>query len=626
MGVLPSHRPLAFGLTQLGRATSWLSFCRFILHSPDGGKRAVQLCSLEPLHFSGFVTPLQERFSCMFSSHSSHRPLAFGLTQLGRATSWLSFCRFILHSPDGGKRAVQLCSLEPLRFSGFVTPLRERFSCMVFEDVDADLLRFGERTGKELWALSRECERNQPSLVQFDAWGQRDDQVITCNAWKELKAIGAEEGIVGLAYQRKHGQWSRLHQIAKMFLFHPSSAFVTCPFAMTDGAAKTIEALQLRGVPEIKEAFSRLTSMDRSNFWTSGQWMTERGGGSDVANGTETIAIQQPGDGTRFKLYGYKWFSSAIDADVTFTLARIRDGDGNTSAGTKGLSMFFAKLRDEEGRLNNMEVMKLKNKLGTKQLPTAELLLDGLDAILVSEPGHGVASISQMLTVTRLHSAIGAISAARRLMQLCRDYSCRRSAFGMMIKDSPLHMLNLSSLEIQIRAGELFLLDVSRYLGADDVGLLQKDESILFRLLTPVLKAFYAKTMVNVCCELMEAFGGQGYIEDTGIPCLVRDAQVHSIWEGTTNVLSLDVLRVLAKTKGEVLLIFNERIKRMTLDVKNAVEKRGLSDCSEALVTATTSLLKTAASTSLDQMCFVVGASYFNGSYYIRSSERKTLV
>ncbi|CAG0921803.1 unnamed protein product [Notodromas monacha] len=264
--------------------------------------------------------------------------------------------------------------------------------------------------------------------------------------------------------------------------------------------------------------------------------------------------------------------------------------------------MFFAKLRDEEGRLNNMEVMKLKNKLGTKQLPTAELLLDGLDAILVSEPGHGVASISQMLTVTRLHSAIGAISAARRLMQLCRDYSCRRSAFGTMIKDSPLHMLNLSSLEIQIRAGELFLLDVSRYLGADDVGLLQKDDSILFRLLTPVLKAFYAKTMVNVCCELMEAFGGQGYIEDTGIPCLVRDAQVHSIWEGTTNVLSLDILRVLAKTKGEALLVFNERIKRMTLDVKNAVEKRGLRDCSEALLTATTSLLETAASTSSDHI------------------------
>jgi len=163
-----------------------------------------------------------------------------------------------------------------------------------------------------------------------------------------------------------------LHQLAKLFLYSPSAGLFTCPLAMTDGAAKTIEALSLK---QLKQTYERLTSRDPQTFWTAGQWMTERGGGSDVANGTETIAVPQA-DGS-YKLYGYKWFSSATDSDMTFTLARTVGEDGQTIKGTKGLSMFFLRTRNEDGSLNDIEVVKLKNKLGTKQVPTAELLLDG---------------------------------------------------------------------------------------------------------------------------------------------------------------------------------------------------------------------------------------------------------
>ena len=152
-----------------------------------------------------------------------------------------------------------------------------------------------------------------------------------------------------------------------------------------------------------KDAFSRLTSRDPARFWTSGQWMTERKGGSDVAAGTETVATELDISKNLYSLNGYKWFSSATDADMSITLARIEDSKGNVTQvkrveyesnlfnnyqfcffkGTKGLSMFYLTLRNENNELNGIEIHKLKNKLGTRQLPTAELLLDGTKAYRV---------------------------------------------------------------------------------------------------------------------------------------------------------------------------------------------------------------------------------------------------
>ncbi len=184
-------------------------------------------------------------------------------------------------------------------------------------EVSPDLERFGARCSGELWRLGRQCEESPPFLRQTSAWGRRTDDVVTCAAWRRQKEVAAEEGIVALAYERQHGEFSRVHQLAKLFLYSPSSGLYSCPLAMTDGAAKTIEAGNL-SVPD--DAFARLTSRDPSAFWTSGQWMTEKGGGSDVANGTQTLAFKDSGGGYRLK--GYKWFSSATDADMTLTLAR----------------------------------------------------------------------------------------------------------------------------------------------------------------------------------------------------------------------------------------------------------------------------------------------------------------
>ncbi|XP_013397159.1 acyl-CoA dehydrogenase family member 11 [Lingula anatina] len=456
-----------------------------------------------------------------------------------------------------------------------------------FTEISSDLEKFGHRVATDIYELHLECDRNPPTLEQYDAWGNRVDRLHTCHAWKKMHDISAEEGVIAIAYERQYEQFSRLYQIAKMSLFQASSGLYGCPLAMTDGAAKVIENLPDVHRNSLQTAYSRLISREPSKFWTSGQWMTERRGGSDVGHGTETLA-QAQSDGT-YKLYGYKWFSSATDSDIAFTLARTLDVDGKSVAGSKGLSLFYLKVVQEDGCLNNIQVQKLKNKMGTKQLPTAELLLDGTVAQKVSEEGRGVPAIASMLTVSRIHTAMMSLGCMRRVLHLARDYCTRREAFGKRICDYPLHMQTLAHMEVETRGAEILVLEVGRLLGLDDCNIASETDLLLLRLLTPVVKLYISKQSIGVISEGLESFGGQGIIEDTGIPAILRDAQIMPIWEGTTNILSLDVLRAIMKTEGRVLKAFYDAVQ----DKVSAASKREeLSQCCENIQKAADEILK----------------------------------
>ncbi|XP_036382808.1 acyl-CoA dehydrogenase family member 11-like [Megalops cyprinoides] len=416
-------------------------------------------------------------------------------------------------------------------------------------NVGADLAKFGERIVREIDALGRQCDENPPRLQHYDAWGCRVDNILTCPAWARMKEISAEEGLVAAGYERIYGEWSRVYQMSKLYLYSPSAGLYTCPLAMTDGAAKVIESLGVTW--PVEKAYRRLTSRDPQQFWTSGQWMTERKGGSDVASGTETLALSQA-DGT-YKLHGFKWFTSATDSDMTLTLGRVVDVHGLTTKGSKGLSLFYAEIRDQQGRLNGIEVQRLKDKLGTRQVPTAELLLDGLPAHRISDEGRGVASIANMLTITRIHNTVAAVAVMRRIIQLAREYATKRFVFGKFLKEHPLHVQTMARMEVETRGAFLLLMKVCQLLGREETGLASNIDLHLLRLLTPVAKLYTGKQAVAIVSEGLECFGGQGYMEDTGLPRMLRDAQVLSIWEGTTNILSLDVLRCLAKSRGQTL-------------------------------------------------------------------------
>lgn len=194
--------------------------------------------------------------------------------------------------------------------------------------------------------------------------------------------------------------------------------------------------IELIGTPEMKdEVYSRLTSRDPSRFFTSGQWMTERPGGSDVGR-TETQAVWDE-EKKAWSISGFKWFSSATDADVTMLLARTHEPDPSVAPGTmqdgsRGLSLYLARVRDEEGKLNGVRIHRLKDKVGTKALPTAELELDGMVGQLVGQKYRGVKNISAILNITRIHCGLNCTSTMQTLLLRSKEYARRREV-GLFI-------------------------------------------------------------------------------------------------------------------------------------------------------------------------------------------------
>jgi alkylation response protein AidB-like acyl-CoA dehydrogenase len=354
---------------------------------------------------------------------------------------------------------------------------------------------------------------------------------------------------------------------------------------MTDGAART---LMETGNQELMDhALPHLLSKDPATFWTSGQWMTERTGGSDVG-ASETVAKK---DGEQWSLHGTKWFTSATTSQMALTLGR-PEGNG---PGGRGLALFFVELRDAEGKLHNIEVNRLKDKLGTRKVPTAELTLNGTPARLVSDTQNGVRNITPMLGITRTWNAVASAWGMRRAVALARDYASRRSAFGAPLADKPLHRDTLASIAAEAEAAFLLAFRCAQLLGKIEAASATEEERQVFRVLTPVTKLTTAKQAVAVASEALECFGGAGYVEDTGLPRLLADAQVLPIWEGTTNVLSLDTLRALSKD-GEAMAAYAGEVSRACDEVRDPNLAAPVKVARAALESATEWIMKASSS------------------------------
>ena len=405
--------------------------------------------------------------------------------------------------------------------------LRRRF--------EPEYRELGELSGGELYELSLADLDNEPVHTQWDAWGHRIDHVEVTEVWKRARVICAEHGLVAAGYDSELGPYARVHQHLLNYLVQASLDTYNCPLAMTDGAARTL--LDSGNQALIDHALPRLLSRDPEKMWTSGQWMTERIGGSDVGQ-TETVARR---DADTWRLYGTKWFTSATTADMALTLAR---PEGNPPGG-RGLAMFYLELRDDQGRLRNLNINRLKDKFGTRKLPTAELALDGVAAVPVAGLENGVRNITPMLNITRTWNAVAAVLGMRRAVALTRDYASKREAFGAKLIDKPLHVDTVAQTIAEAQGAFLLAFRVVELLGRIEAGEASESEQLVSRLLTPIVKLTTGKQAVAIASETLESFGGAGYVNDTGLPRLFADAQVLPIWEGTTNVLSLDTLRAL---------------------------------------------------------------------------------
>jgi alkylation response protein AidB-like acyl-CoA dehydrogenase len=400
--------------------------------------------------------------------------------------------------------------------------------------LDADLDALGDYA-LMAWQRSNASTRRKPVLTRWGAWGQRIDRIELTTAWQEGPQLTTRHAVLAAGHSN-HGH-ARLEEFARVYLYHLASEFYTCPLAMTDGAATAIKASGNADL--IQRVLPHFLSRDASNFWLSGQWMTETTGGSDVGN-TETVArLDAHG---QWRLHGRKWFSSAVVGEAALALAR-PEGAGS---GTGALALFYVETMDGQQRKPELVIDRLKDKLGTQELPTAEIHLDGLPAWPLGELAHGVRQVAPMLNVTRSWNAVCAVASMARAISLARDFATRRQVSGRPLLEQPLHAHTLADMQSQFEAAFALAFEVAHLLGRVEQGEASAEETSVLRLLTPLAKLWTGKLAVKICSEALECFGGAGYIEDTGLPQLLRDAQVYAIWEGTTNVLSLDSLRALA--------------------------------------------------------------------------------
>jgi alkylation response protein AidB-like acyl-CoA dehydrogenase len=375
----------------------------------------------------------------------------------------------------------------------------------------------------------------EPRLVAVDPWGRRVDRIELTPLWRDAQGLAARHGLVAIPYERRLGSRSRLHQLAALLAVEASLDVYSCPLAMSDGAARAILDAGNRALAD--RAVSRLLSRDPARVWTSGQWMTERTGGSDVSR-SETVARR---DGEGWGLHGTKWFCSATTSEMALALARPE----GAAAGAKGLALFYLEVRTPDGAPNGLEIVRLKEKLGTRKLPTGEVELRGARAEPVAGLSGGVRAIAPMLGITRHWNAMSACAGMQRAISLARDFARRRVAFGAPLERKPLHVDTLAGLEAEREGALALVARGAELLGRAECGEAAADEALLLRALVPLAKLCTGKQAVAVASEAIECFGGAGYVEDTGLPRLLRDAQVLPIWEGTTNVLALDVLRAL---------------------------------------------------------------------------------
>ncbi|BCJ69077.1 acyl-CoA dehydrogenase family protein [Polymorphospora rubra] len=404
-----------------------------------------------------------------------------------------------------------------------------------------------------LRAAHHDAENHPPTLVRYDGWGARVDRIETSAGWQAQRAAAARHAVVALPYQDEAratwGAAARVVQHALLHLYAPESATFSCPVAMADGAAAVLSR------PDVDRAvrdawLPRLTGTDPDTAITSGQWMTEAQGGSDLARST-TVA-RPAGDGS-WRLTGEKWFCSAADSAMAIALAR-PEGAG---PGSRVLAPYLVPRYAADSPLAagaapdapapGVTVHRLKDKLGTRALPTAEIGLRDAYALPVGDPGQlGLVRAMTLVVVTRVHNASAAASGMRRGLAYALAYAGARQIAGGRLADSPLHRATLGTLAVDTAGAFVLTGHTFALLGRVEVGA-DPDAAAELRVVAPLAKLATGRLAAAAAGEYVEAFGGAGYVEDTGVPRLLRDAQVLPIWEGTTNVLALDVLRAVTR-------------------------------------------------------------------------------
>jgi len=393
---------------------------------------------------------------------------------------------------------------------------------------------FGARVGgAEAQAWSAQANRTPPIFQPYDRYGRRIDEVEFHPAYHELMRLGLEAGVAGAAWNVKsHGH--ALHA-ALLYLMGQADYGVCCPMSMTYAVVPALRVesrVAEQWAPRVtSEAYDpRFVPPNEKRAATMGMAMTEKQGGSDIRANTTRAILQ--GDGS-YELVGHKWFCSAPMSDAFLTLAY-------TDA---GVTCFLVPRWRPGGERNAIEIQRLKDKLGDRSNASSEIEYRGAWAERVGEEGRGVRTIIEMVALTRLDCIIGSATQMRQACSLAAWHVAGRSAFQKRLIDQSLMRAVLADLALDAEAGVALAFRLAAALDrADD-----PHEAALARIGLPLAKYLVTKRAPAVVAEAMECHGGAGYVEESGLPRLFRQSPLNAIWEGSGNVIALDMIRALAR-------------------------------------------------------------------------------
>ena len=414
--------------------------------------------------------------------------------------------------------------------------------------------RLGAMAGAELDELAITADKNPP-VLHSDSSPQRIEKHISYRKLEE--AAFGEYGLAAMSHRGGVLGWPEplppAAKYALTYVYVQAEFGVCCPLSMTDALTRTIR--KFAGPALVARYLPGLTSQDMDALIQGAMFMTEQQAGSDVG-GVKTIATKQQ---DHWLLHGDKWFCSNADAGLALVLARPE----GAAAGTGGLSLFLLPRTLPDGSPNRYSIVRLKEKLGTRDMPSGEIKLDGALAWLVGDPKQGFKQMADMINMSRLSNGMRAAGMMRRSLTEALFVARNRVAFGKPLIDLPLMRRQLLKLMLPTEAARSVLFFTSKELEKADAG--DEDARRRVRLLTPLIKFRACRDARKVTGDAMEVRGGVGYTEEWSDPRLVRDAHLGSIWEGTSNIVALDMLRAISREGCLEALLpdLNDRISRV---------------------------------------------------------------
>jgi acyl-CoA dehydrogenase len=425
------------------------------------------------------------------------------------------------------------------------------------ELIEPVLTELGRLAAEEIDRHARLAELNPPRLRQYSPAGDRIDEVEFHPSYDRMVEIGfCRFGLAALTNRGGVLGWEaptpQVVKYALSYVFTQAEYGLGCPINMTDSAARVLRMFDPERFAAEIEA---LTSTDPERHATGAMFMTEIDGGTDLAQ-TATTATRE---GDHWTLRGRKWFCSNVTADIILTLAKVP----GQNEGTRGLGMFLVPRFRPDGTRNSYRIDRLKDKLGTRSMASGEVTLDGTYALPVGDISQGVKQMLEMVNHSRVSNVMRSTALMRRSLHEALAHTRRRIVFGKPLFEQPLMRRTLLSLILDAEASLGLLFEIGSQLDLGDKG--DPVAKTLARVMTPMGKYAVCKRARWVTAEAMEVLGGNGYIEDWVNPRLVRDAHLGSIWEGSSNVMALDVLRCMRKDDAHRLLADTYRARLKAL-------------------------------------------------------------